>query len=122
MKRLRSRLLYYQQRFPENIASYSRIIEQAVTKNSHNQFILLDIPINPKALQIAFPANLYKEHIKKMEKFCAANNCVYVNPNKKNSLKSEHFYDWSHVSNKNGREIFTNQLIPHVLNALSVKK
>ncbi|MGB3209278.1 MAG: hypothetical protein WBB19_01090 [Desulforhopalus sp.] len=122
MERLRSRLLHYQQRFPENIASYSRIIERAVRKNSNSHFILLDIPINPKTLQAVFPVNLYKEHIKKMENFCAINSCVYVNPNENNSLKSEHFYDWSHMSSGDGREIFTNQIIPHVLNALSVKK
>jgi hypothetical protein len=123
MQRLQNRLSNYQERFSQNIASYGRTIMQVKALSPKSEFILLDIPINPRAIQEAFPGALYQQHVQNMQQFCARLQCTYVNPNLGSGMKREYFTDWSHISTQAGRVTYTNHVLPVLRDTiLSIKR
>lgn len=111
IKTLSKRLSGYDKNFGNNIAPYQRLIRWVKDNHLPWNVVLLEIPLNPRALAEATGPDFYKKHVATMEAFCRQEGCRYVNSNVRNLLGEEHFYDWSHLSSQRGKEIFTDAFL-----------
>lgn len=117
-KTLSKRLSGYDQNFPANIAPYRRILRWVKENNLPWNVVLLEIPLNPRAVAAATGPDFYPAHVANLRKFCAEEGCAYVNSNTRNLLSEEHFYDWSHLSSRRGKEIFTGAFLTDIAEKL----
>ncbi len=111
---LARRLSGYQHNFPANIAPYRRILRWIRDNNLPWNVVLLEIPLNPRALAQATGPGFYAAHVETMTRFCAEEGCTYANSNIRNLLAEEHFYDWSHLSSRQGKQIFTDAFLADI--------
>lgn len=117
-KTLSKRLSTYDRNFPANIAPYRRILRWVKENHLPWNVVLLEIPLNPRAIAAATGPNFYPTHVANMKTFCAEEGCTYVNSNTRNLLSEEHFYDWSHLSSRQGKEIFTDAFLSQIAESL----
>lgn len=115
---LSKRLSGYDKNFPANIAPYRRILRWVKENHLPWNVVLLEIPLNPRAIAEATSPDFYPAHVANMTKFCAEEGCTYVNSNIRNLLAEEHFYDWSHLSSRRGKEIFTDAFLSQIQESL----
>jgi len=115
---LKKRLSTYDKNFEANIAAYRRLIRWIKGHEFPLNVVLLEIPMNPKALAEATAPGFYAGHIANLKRFCAAEGCTYVNTNPQNVVPLDAFYDWSHLSGRNGKEAFTNAFLNEIEGAL----
>ncbi|MGE5476313.1 MAG: hypothetical protein ACM3Q1_06640 [Bacteroidales bacterium] len=115
---LAQRLSGYERNFPTNIAPYRRILRWVKENRLPWNVVLLEIPLNPRAIAEATGPAFYPAHVANMKAFCAAEGCAYVNSNTSNLLAEEHFYDWSHLSSRRGKEIFTGAFLDAIAEKL----
>lgn len=117
-KTLAKRLSGYEQNFPVNIAPYRRILRWVKESNLPWNVVLLEIPLNPRALAAATGPDFYPRHVANLTEFCRQEGCTYVNSNTRNLLSEEHFFDWSHLSSRQGKEIFTDAFLADIAGIL----
>ncbi|NFV82269.1 hypothetical protein [Magnetospirillum aberrantis] len=115
---LAQRLSGYDRNFTANIAPYRRIVRWIKDNHLPWNVVLLEIPLNPRALAEATGPDFYPAHIANMRKFCAEEGCTYVNSNPRKLLAEEHFFDWSHLSSQRGKEIFTDAFLDDIAETL----
>ncbi|MGE5515622.1 MAG: hypothetical protein ACM31D_07335 [Bacteroidota bacterium] len=118
IKTLSKRLSGYDKNFPANIQPYRRILRWVKENNLPWNVVLLEIPLNPRAIAEATGPDFYPNHVASMKAFCAEEGCTYVNSNTRNLLSEEHFYDWSHLSSRQGKEIFTDAFLIQIAEKL----
>jgi len=111
---LAERLSGYEHNFPANIAPYRRILRWIRDNGLPWNVVLLEIPLNPRAIAEATPPGFYAAHVDNMTRFCAEEGCIYVNSNTHNLLAEEHFYDWSHLSSRQGKQVFTDAFLAEI--------
>lgn len=117
-KTLAKRLSTYDQNFPANIAPYRRILRWVKENNLPWNVVLLEIPLNPRAVAQATGPDFYPAHVANLRRFCAEEGCTYANSNVRNVLSEEHFYDWSHLSSRQGKELFTDAFLTDIAGKL----
>lgn len=115
---LTRRLAGYDQNFPANIAPYRRIVRWIKDNHLPWNVVLLEIPLNPRALAAAAGPDFYPAHVANMRRFCAEEGCAYVNSNTRALLAEEHFFDWSHLSSQRGKELFTDDFLDSIAESL----
>jgi hypothetical protein len=115
---LKRRLSTYDRNFETNIAAYRRLIRWIKDNEYPLNVVLLEIPMNPKALAEATAPDFYRNHIDNLKRFCTAEGCTYVNTNPQNVVPLESFYDWSHLSGRPGKEAYTHAFLNEIEGAL----
>lgn len=115
---LSKRLAGYDRNFPANIAPYRRILRWVKDNNLPWNVVLLEIPLNPRAIAEATGPDFYPTHVANLQRFCREEGCAYVNSNTRNLLSEEHFYDWSHLSSRQGKELFTDAFLAEIAGTL----
>lgn len=115
---LSKRLATYDQNFPVNIAPYRRLIRWVRENHYPLNVVLLEIPLNPKAIAQAAGDDFYRSHVANLKRFCHDEGCNYVNLNTRNLLAEDQFYDWSHLSSHQGKEIYTDAFLTEIQGSL----
>lgn len=112
---LSSRLSSYDRNFPANIAPYRRLIHWIRDNNVPLKVVLLEIPLNPKAIAQATAPGFYDTHRANLESFCHDEGCRYVNVNTRGVMDESYFYDWSHLSSHQGKQVYTEAVLADIL-------
>lgn len=109
------RLSGYDRNFANNIEPYRRLIRWIKSRGYPLDVVLLEIPLNAKAIGAATTPEFYPKHAANMEAFCRQEGCRFITINNRNLLPEDVFFDWSHLSSRRGKEIYTNAVMDEIV-------
>jgi hypothetical protein len=112
--RLKARLANYEARAQDNLASVARMLKQ-LPNNSRVKVVLLEIPLNPRALDEVVGRDFIDAHHRRLAKFAADNGVEYWDLNEAANLTPSDFQDWSHINSAKAQQRFTGVLVDRLL-------
>lgn len=106
---LKKRLAGYERHARGNLAAYERLLRR-LTDYPRVKVVLLDIPLNPRALREVIGTDFYASHRARIAAFAAAHGVAYVNLNDVPTLGEADFQDWSHIRSATAQAALTGHL------------
>jgi hypothetical protein len=110
---LQSRLGHYDEFADRNLGSFERAIN-LLNKSQGIAIVLLDIPINPRAMKNIITPKFYRRHQEKMKLFADKMDVLYLNFNNIINFSADDFQDWSHIRTENAQIQFTKLLVKNL--------
>jgi hypothetical protein len=114
---LKRRLASYEQHAERNLAAYGRLLDKLAAYPSV-KVLLLDIPLNPRAVREVFGSDFYAQHRARIAAFAQQRGALYLNLNDVPGLAESDFQDWSHIRSARAQRLLSERLFETVTQQL----
>ncbi len=115
----KERLKVYDQESANGLAVLSRIAER-MTRRGHVSVVIVQSPANPEFIARAWGKDLYEKHHQRMREYAEEHGMLYWDLAEAAGLKTEDFYDWTHIRESQARLRYTTVLGENIANLLQV--
>jgi hypothetical protein len=111
---LKTRLAHYDERADNNLGAMRRLIRM-FPDHSKVRIVLLEIPLNPKAMQEVTGPDFVARHRARMQSFAQQEGVLYWDLNQSAGLAEADFQDWAHINSAAAQDRWTAQLVERLL-------